>query len=68
MLLLTCIKNVYIQDPHEAVVQVGVNRLHVVQGDWFTQQLFVEGQSKASVYVVAMEHRHPHDTAHEMKV
>lgn len=58
----------YLQDPHEAVVQVRINRLHVVQGDGFTQQLFVKGQSKASVYVVAVEHRHPHDTAHEVKI
>lgn len=58
----------YVQDPHEAVVQVRVNGLHVVQGDGFTQQLFVEGESKASVYVVAVEHRHPHDAAHKVKV
>lgn len=58
----------YVQDPHEAVVEVRVNGLHVVQSDGFTQQLFVEGKSKASVDVVAVEHRHPHDTANKVKV
>lgn len=33
----------YIQDPDETVVQVRVDGLHVVQGDGFTEQLFVEG-------------------------
>lgn len=68
--ILDYYKNValYVQDPHKAVVQVGVDRLHVVQGDGFTQQLFIEGQSEASVYVVTMEHRHPHDTPDEVKV
>lgn len=49
-------------------MQIRVNRLHVIQGNGFTQQLFVEGQSKATVYVVAMEHCHPHDTSDEVKV
>ena len=59
---------VYVQDPDEAVVQVGVHRLHVIQGDGFPQQLLVEGQSEAPVDVVAMEHGHPHDAAHEVEV
>lgn len=58
----------YLQDPDKAVVQVRVDRLHVVQGDGFTQQLFVEGESEAAVYVVAVEHCHAHDTTHKVKV
>jgi len=49
-------------------VQFGVHRLHVVQRDGFAQQLLVEGQREASVDVVAVEHRHAHDAAHEVKV
>ncbi len=57
-----------LQDPDEAVVEVRVDRLHIVERDRFAQQLFVEGQSEASVNVVAVEHRHAHDTTHEVEV
>lgn len=36
------LNKMYVQDPDKAVVQVRVDRLHVVQSDGFTQQLFVE--------------------------
>ena len=68
VLVLSCIKCVYIQDPHQAVVQVGVHRLHVVQSDGFPQQLFVERQREAPVDVVTVKHRHAHDPAHEVEV
>ncbi|TNN47973.1 hypothetical protein EYF80_041835 [Liparis tanakae] len=55
------------QDPDEAVVEVRVDGLHVVQRDGFPQQLFVEGQREASVDVVAVEHRHAHDATHEVE-
>lgn len=58
----------YSQDPDQAVVEVWVHWLHVVQGDGFPQQLFVEGQGEAPVYVVAVEHRHAHDTTHKVEV
>lgn len=58
----------YVQDPHKAVVQVRVHRFHVVQGDGFTQQLLVEWKGETTVYVVAMEYCHPHNTAHEVKI
>lgn len=57
-----------LQDPDEAVVEIGVDGLHIVQRDWFAEQLFVEGQGEASVNVVAVEHRHAHDASHEVKV
>lgn len=57
-----------LQDPDEAVVEVGVNRFHVVQSDRFAQQLFVEGQREASVNVMTVEHRHAHDATHKMEV
>lgn len=57
-----------LQDPDEAVVEVGIDRLHIVERDRFAQQLFVEGQSEASVNVVAVKHRHAHDTTHEVEV
>lgn len=57
-----------LQDPDEAVVEVGVDRLHVVQRDRFAQQLFVKGQREASVDVVAVEHRHAHDATHEVEI
>lgn len=49
-------------------MEVRVNRLHVVQRDRFSQQLFVEGQGEASINVVAVKHRHAHDTTHEVEV
>lgn len=49
-------------------MEIGVDGLHVVQRDWFAEQLFVEGQGEAAVYVVAVEHRHAHDATHEVKV
>lgn len=64
--MLECV--LYVQDPHKAVVQVGVHRLHVVQGDGLPQQLLVERQGEATVYVVAVEHRHAHDATHEVEV
>lgn len=57
-----------LQDPDEAVVEIRVNRLHIVQRDWFAQQLFIEGQSETSVDVVAVEHRHAHYATHEVEV
>ena len=58
----------FLQDPDQAVVQVGVHRLHVVQGDGFAQQLLVERQGEAAVDVVAVEHRHAHDATHKVEV
>lgn len=58
----------YIQNPHKAVVQIRVHRLHVIKGDGFTQQLLIEGKGKTTIYVVAMEHCHPHYTSHEVKI
>lgn len=49
-------------------MEVGVDRLHIVQCDWFAQQLLVEGQSETSVNVVAVEHRHSHYATHEVEV
>lgn len=49
-------------------MEVGVNRFHIVQSDRLPQQLFVERQREASINVVAMEHRHAHDTTHEVEV
>lgn len=61
-------ENKILQNPDEAVVKVRVYRLHIFQRDGFSQQLFVERQCEASVDVVAVEHRHAHDTTHEVKV
>lgn len=49
-------------------MEVGVDRLHVVQRDWFPKQLFVKRQREASVDVVAVKHRHAHDAAHKVEV
>lgn len=57
-----------LQDPDKAVVEVGVDRLHIVQRDRFSQQLFVEGKSEASVDVVAVKHRHAHNATHKVEV
>ena len=57
-----------LQDPDEAIVQVGVHSLHVLQGDGLPQQLLVEGQRKAAIDVVAVEHCHAHDAPHEVEV
>lgn len=57
-----------LQDPDKAVVEVRVDRFHIVQCDRFTQQLFVEGQSEAAIDVVAVKHRHAHDATHEVEV
>lgn len=60
--------NLYIQDPHKAVVQVGVHGLHVIQCDWLPEQLLVERQSEATIYVVAVEHCHAHNATHKVEV
>lgn len=62
------IRGKVLQDPDEAVVEVGVNRFHIVQSDRFTEQLFVEGQREASIDVMTVEHRHAHYAAHKMEV
>lgn len=49
-------------------MEVRIDRLHIVQRDRFSQQLFVEGQGETSINVVAVEHRHSHDTTHEVEV
>lgn len=58
----------FLQDPNKAVVEVGVDGFHVVQRDWFSEQLLVERQRKASVDVVAVKHRHAHNTTHKMEI
>lgn len=57
-----------LQNPDKTVVEVRVNRFHIIQRDWLPQQLLVKGQSEASINVVAVKHRHAHDSTHEMKV
>lgn len=57
-----------LQNPDEAVVEVGVNRFHIIQSDRFAEQLFVEGQCEASIDVMTVEHRHAHDATHKMEV
>lgn len=57
-----------LQDPDEAVVEVGVDGFHIIQSDRFAEQLFVEGQREASVDVMAVEHCHAHDATHKMEV
>lgn len=49
-------------------MEVRINRLHVLQRDWFSKQLLVEGQREASVDVMAVEHCHAHDTTHKVEV
>lgn len=66
--LMLCLDEEFLQDPNEAVVQIGVDGLHVVQRDRFAQQLLVKGQREASVNVVAVEHRHAHDATHKVEV
>lgn len=66
--VMGCLETNVLQDPDEAVVEIGVDRLHIVQRDRFAKQLFVERQSEASVDVVAVEHRHAHYATHKVKV
>ena len=49
-------------------MQFGIDTLQIFQRDVFAEQLLVERQREASVQVVAVEDRHPDDTAHEMEV
>lgn len=49
-------------------MEVRVNRFHIIQSDWLPQQLFVERQREASIDVMAVEHRHAHDTTHKVEV
>lgn len=56
------------QYPDEALVQLGVRRLQVVELNWFAEQLLVERQGEAAVDVVAVENRQSHHTAHEVEV
>lgn len=49
-------------------MEVGVHRLHVVQRDGFSQQLFVEGQCEPPIDVVAVKHSQAHDTTHKVEV
>lgn len=58
----------HLQDPNKAIVEIRIHRLHVIQSDGFAQQLLVEGEREAAVYVVTMEYRHTHYAAHKVKI
>lgn len=49
-------------------MEVRVDGLHVVQGNRFPKKLLVERQREAAVDVVAVEHRHAHNTTNKMEV
>lgn len=49
-------------------MEVRVHRLHVVERDGFSKQLFVKRQCEASVDVVAVENRHAHDATHKVEI
>lgn len=56
------------QYPDEALVQLGVRRLQVVELYRFAEQLLVERQGEAAVDVVAVKNRQAHHATHEVEV
>ena len=54
--------------PQQAVVQLRVHVLHVVQQDGLAQQHLVERHDEAAVQVVAVEDGHADDATHKMEV
>lgn len=49
-------------------MELGVHGLQVRKLDGFPQELLVEGQREASVYVVPMKHSEAHDPSHKVEV
>lgn len=56
------------QYPDEALVQLGVRRLQVVELYRFAEQLLVERQGEAAVDVVAVKNRQAHHATHKVEV
>lgn len=56
------------QNPDEALVELRVHGLQVRKLDGFPQELLVEGQREASVYVVPVKHSQAHDPPHKVEV
>lgn len=60
--------NVVGKHPIERFVQIWVNSLNIVQGDWLIQQHLVEWSGKAPIDMVAMEDGSAYYATHEVKV
>lgn len=56
------------QYPDEALVQLGVGGLQVVELDGFAQQLLVKGQREAPVDVVTVKNCQAHHTTHKVEI
>lgn len=56
------------QNPDKALVELWVHRLQIRKLDGFPQELLVERQCEASVYVVPMKHSKAHDPPHKVEV
>ena len=61
-------RNSNLQDPNEAVVELGIDTLEIIECDRLGEELLVEGQREAAVQVVAVEDGDADDPAHEVEV